>query len=123
MPSLEAMVQVAEAQGVPLLLVNPLLEDRPSSNNIMQVRGRAERRALSDSFTEIFCMRLLYPSTGGYMYPIRGMLYRSEHGGPYVAYAHTIRGEVEEYVPIGAFPSYLDRAPDATLVSQMFTRQ
>jgi len=52
MEPLEAMVK--QAKGRPLVLVNPLLADRPSSNNVMQIRGRAERRAFADSFQDIY---------------------------------------------------------------------
>jgi hypothetical protein len=55
---------VIAARGRPLILINPLLNDRPSSNNVMQIRGRAERRSFSDSFEDIFVFRLLYPSSG-----------------------------------------------------------
>ena len=49
-----------------VILLNPSLGDRPSSNNLMQIRGRSERRAIQDSFVDIFTVRLLYPSSGGY---------------------------------------------------------
>ena len=39
MPSLEAMSREAARRGVPMVLLNPLLEDRPSANNVMQVRN------------------------------------------------------------------------------------
>lgn len=55
---------VLAAAGRPLILVNPILGDRPSSNNVMQIRGRSERRIFSDSFVDIFNFRLLYPSSG-----------------------------------------------------------
>lgn len=55
---------VTAANGRPMLLFNPSLGDRPSSNNVMQIRGRAERRTFQDSFTDIYEMRLLYPSSG-----------------------------------------------------------
>jgi len=67
---LEDMVKAAA--GRPFILLNPQLADKPSSNNMMQIRGRAERRAFADSFRDIYALRLLYPSSGGYMYPIRG---------------------------------------------------
>lgn len=60
------------AAGRPMILFNPSLGDRPSSNNMMQVRGRLGRKDIADSFTDIFSLRLLYPSSGGYMFPIRG---------------------------------------------------
>jgi Domain of unknown function (DUF1995) len=66
------------ARGRPVLLLNPSLGDRPSSNNVMQIRGRAERRAVMQSFKDIFVMRLLYPSSGGYMFPIGGLVSRVE---------------------------------------------
>jgi hypothetical protein len=65
---LEEMVVAARDRVV--ILVNPSLADRPSSNNMMQIRGRAERRAFADSFQEFYALRLLYPSSGGYMFPI-----------------------------------------------------
>ena len=37
MDLLEGMVK--KAAGRPLVMVNPLLADRPSSNNVMQIRG------------------------------------------------------------------------------------
>ena len=61
---LEDMVKAASAQGCPVILVNPSLGDRPSSNNVMQIRGRAERRDFENSFTDIYELRLLYPSSG-----------------------------------------------------------
>ena len=34
---LEQMTTVAERNHIPIVLVNPILADRPSSNNVMQV--------------------------------------------------------------------------------------
>merc|ERR1711871_1096042 len=59
---LEDMVQ--KVNGRPLVLINPILDDRPSSNNVMQIRGRAERGAFKNSFQDIYVMKLLYPSSG-----------------------------------------------------------
>jgi hypothetical protein len=66
---------VAAAKGRPLILINPSLQDKPSSNNVMQIRGRKERKEFEDSFKDVFALRLLYPSSGGYMYPIKGFFY------------------------------------------------
>ena len=66
---------VVAAKGRPVILVNPSLLDRPSSNNMMQIRGRAERRSFVDSFRDFYALRLLYPSSGGYMFPISVRLY------------------------------------------------
>lgn len=119
MENLEEMVLAAGERNVPLLLVNPLLQDRPSGNNIMQVRGRAERRQLADSFQEIHCMRLLYPSSGGYMYPIRGILHKAAVGCPYVAYRQDkSTGGQETYVPVAAFHDTF-APPDSSLISSL----
>jgi hypothetical protein len=53
--------------------------DQPSSNDVMQIRGRAERKIIENSFQDIFTVRLLYPSNGGYMYPIRGMVVKKSY--------------------------------------------
>jgi len=104
-----------------ICLINPLLEDKPSSNNVMQVRGRKERREFADSFQEIYCMRLLYPSTGGYMYPIRGLLARKDVYNPYVAYSQELGGGSEKYEAIAAFPVKERKAPDISEISNLFT--
>ena len=61
-PFLDEMIK--ELNGRPIILFNPLLNDRPSSNGMMNVRGRSERIEFQQSFTDIFTMRLLYPSSG-----------------------------------------------------------
>jgi len=122
---LEEMVNAAK--GRPVILINPLLEDRPSSDNMMQIRGRSERRAFSDSFTDIYCFRLLYPSSGGYMYPISGLVAKNDFHSPWVAYAkEEIADEKsstgatrEQYKTVAAFDPY--SAPKAALLSGVFT--
>jgi hypothetical protein len=59
---LEDMVK--QANGRPVILYNPNLADKPSANNKMQIRGRAERQAFAESFKTIYELRLLYPSSG-----------------------------------------------------------
>lgn len=112
---LEEMVQAAA--GRPVILINPILGDRPSSNNVMQVRGRSDRRQFSDSFTDIFCLRLLYPSSGGYMFPIRGMIAKTSHRSPWMLYDK--RGE--SYEAIAALPPH--PPPDPTFISDIFLQQ
>ena len=116
---LESMSKRAAEKGVKLVCINPLLQDRPSSNNVMQIRGRAERRAFQDSFVDIFEMRLLYPSSGGYMYPIGGMISKKGYREPWCVYARqdNAKGQ-EEYRLLAAFPP--SPQPDPQLVSSLF---
>jgi hypothetical protein len=74
---LEEMVIAAD--GRPVILFNPSLGDRPSSNNMMQIRGREQRKDFEASFRDIYCFRLLYPSSGGYMYPISGLIVKQDY--------------------------------------------
>ena len=120
------------ARGRPVILLNPSLEDRPSSNNMMQVRGRSERRAIQDSFVDIFAVRLLYPSSGGYMFPIRGLVVKKDYQSLWVVYRHDDVGEDactvedgkaelchDEFNVIGAFPA--NPRPDTEAISNLFT--
>jgi len=116
---LEAMVKAAA--GRPLVLINPILADRPSSNNVMQIRGRAERRAFTDSFIDIFALRLLYPSSGGYMFPISGLISKKGWREPWCCYAREegdSKGK-EEYRLLAAFPPH--PPPDPSVVSAVYT--
>jgi len=115
---LEDMVKAAA--GRPLILLNPQLADKPSSNNMMQIRGRSERKAFENSFRDIYALRLLYPSSGGYMYPIRGMIAKKDFHSPWVAYSKEGgAGDKERYRMIAAFDPYMP--PDPTVLSEVFT--
>jgi hypothetical protein len=90
----------------------------------MQIRGRSERRAFQDSFIDIFAMRLLYPSNGGYMYPIRGLIKKADYRAPWVLYD---REDVEDasksrkdelYTIIAALPA--SQPPDPNIISKIF---
>ena len=108
------------ANGRPVILINPSLADRPSSNNKMQIRGRSERKAIENSFKDIYALRLLYPSSGGYMYPIRGMIAKQDYHSPWVVYSKSINDYGKEiYDIIGAFDAY--SPPDPTVLSALFT--
>lgn len=109
---------VKAAAGRPVFLVNPLLYDRPSSNNLMQIRGRAERQEISDSFQDVFVLRLVYPSSGGYMFPIRGMVSKKDFHAPWVLYNKDEENGREVYNVIASLDPYI--VPDATLISDIF---
>eukprot|EP01035_Chromulina_nebulosa_P020382 gene20382-26452_t len=112
---------VNAAKNRPLILFNPSLLDRPSSNNVMQIRGRQERRALSDSFIDICNFRLLYPSSGGYMFPIRGLIVKKNYDSPWILYdlIDSKKDKIERYEIIAALPP--QPTPDTTLISKIFT--
>lgn len=118
---LEEMIK--KVNGRPLVLINPILADRPSSNNVMQIRGRAERRAFEDSFQDIYVMKLLYPSSGGYMFPIRGLIVKQDYQSPYVLYSKNEVGvdKDEVYEIVGAFPPHPQ--PDPAKISDVFTQR
>lgn len=101
-----------KAAGRPVILINPQLHDRPSSNNKMQIRGREERRKIQDSFIDIYALRLLYPSTGGYMYPIGGVVAKKDYRAPWIVYSIQDEGGVEKFQIEGAFPPHTPPTPD-----------
>jgi hypothetical protein len=53
---------------------------------MMQIRGRSERKAIENSFSDIFITKLLYPSNGGYMFPIKGMVLKKGYDSLYCVY-------------------------------------
>eukprot|EP01031_Cornospumella_fuschlensis_P026725 gene26725-32294_t len=110
---------VKAAKGRPLILLNPRLEDRPSANNMMQIRGRGERLAFTESFTNIFTLKLLYPSSGGYMYPIRGMIGKKSYHSPWIVYEKKAVGEDEVYDIVAALDPYKD--PDPAVITALLT--
>ena len=121
-PDLKSMTVEAERRGIPLITINPNLIDKPSSNNNMQIRGRSERMEFAKSFTKIFHLQLLYPSGGGYMYPIRGMVMKKSYHEPWVCYDRIEKNSegYEIYKLIAGFPNRI--IPDSTMISNQFTR-
>lgn len=93
--------------------------DRPSSNNVMQIRGRSERKAIENSFSDIYVMRLLYPSSGGYMFPIKGLVLKKNYNDLYCVYSKDIIQGKEEYTVVAAFPSH--PPPSNDVISSVFT--
>eukprot|EP00638_Chattonella_subsalsa_P000096 CAMPEP_0117744340 /NCGR_PEP_ID=MMETSP0947-20121206/6694_1 /TAXON_ID=44440 /ORGANISM="Chattonella subsalsa, Strain CCMP2191" /LENGTH=405 /DNA_ID=CAMNT_0005561257 /DNA_START=150 /DNA_END=1367 /DNA_ORIENTATION=- len=94
---------VTAAAGRPVVLINPILKDRPSANNKMQVRGREERIAFAESFKDVFYFRTLYPSRTSY-YPIVGALQKAGPLEPYVLYEREdIDDTKERFSPVAAY--------------------
>lgn len=74
-PVINAVIDlVHRAQGRPVILVNPRLEDVPSHSGVMQVSGRRDRLRFLDSIQRLLYFRLLY--SPGARYPPRGILFR-----------------------------------------------
>lgn len=117
---LDEMCVQAQKHGTTVILINPSLGDRPSGNDNMQIRGRAERRAVQDSFQNIFQLKLLYPSSGGYMYPIAGIVSKKNYRAPYVAYkiVKDSKSGRENYKVLGVWPP--DQPPPRNDLSDLF---
>ena len=64
---------VAAANGRPVILINPRLQDRKSAGGVMGVGGRSKRLAFAASFRQVFHFRLLFKGSQ-FMFPIRGAL-------------------------------------------------
>lgn len=104
---------IKSANGRPVILFNPSLSDRPSSNNMMQIRGRAERKQIEKSFVDIATLRIIYPTAGGYMYPIAGMVVKKDYRSPWVAYSRNEKANGdEEYIIEAAFPPQTPPDPE-----------
>jgi len=108
---------VAAADGRPMLLINPKLDDIQSSEGKMNVRGRAERIAFAASFREIYHYDTLYPRPGVY-FPVVGAVSRAAYREPYVVFAR--REEVAKGASASRRRSVaeLNRARDEGLLTE-----
>ncbi|GJQ08807.1 hypothetical protein GpartN1_g598.t1 [Galdieria partita] len=74
-PITEQLIQLTQKyNNSPILLINPSLKDVPSTDGVMQVRGRKERMEFLETFEDVFYLRPLYKT--GTLYPIQGLLLR-----------------------------------------------
>lgn len=115
MPVLMEATAAADAAGAAVVLINPRLRDVPSAAGVMGVRGRAERLADADSFTQAYQLRLLYTNPT-IPYPIRGAL-RHVFAGPWQLYAREdVRGppRSETYVLAAEFTDAEPGGPEIT---------
>lgn len=98
---IKPLQEMTEAVGDrPIILLNPDLTDRPSSQGQQSVRGRADRIKFADSFKTIFHFSNLYVSGTSY-FPILGACTKLKPSAPWVAHQRRDRanGEGEVYVP------------------------
>jgi hypothetical protein len=89
---------VESASGRPMILFNPKLDDIKSTEDVMSVRGRAERMAFAASWKPIYSYKTVYPSPSVY-YPIVGAVCKAGPREPYVAFERQ-----EERVQVGVKP-------------------
>ena len=96
---LSAMVQAAGDR--PIILINPDLTDKISSQGQQSVRGRQERIDFADSFETIWHFQNLYVSGGSY-FPILGTMTKSSPLAAWVAHQRRdlANNEGEVYIPV-----------------------
>jgi adenylate kinase len=81
-----ALDEMVEAAGDrPVILINPDLTDKVSSQGQQNIRGRKDRIEFADSFKTIYHFRNIYVSGTSY-FPILGAVNKPGHEMPWVAY-------------------------------------
>ena len=94
--------EMVEAAGDrPVILINPDLNDKISSQGQQSVRGRQERMDFAESFKTIFHFQNIYVSGTSY-FPILGSMTKLSPLGPWVAHQRRdlVNDQGEVYVPI-----------------------
>ncbi|GMH33032.1 hypothetical protein BSKO_00866 [Bryopsis sp. KO-2023] len=116
MTNLTEMVDSAVARQKPIILINPILKDIPSSGGVMGIRGRKERMEMVASFEPAYHFRLLYRM--GSFWPIKGALRRA-YGGEWELYKRVDLGKrQEEYQLMGLF----EKEPGSGEITDCFER-
>lgn len=96
------LTEMVDAAGDrPVILVNPDLADKISSQGQQSVRGRKERMDFADSFKTIYHFQNIYVSGTSY-FPILGSITKRGPYEPWVAHQRRDRlnNEGEVYVPV-----------------------
>jgi adenylate kinase len=96
------LAEMVEAAGDrPVILLNPDLADKVSSQGQQNIRGRKERMEFADSFKTVFSFQNIYVSGTSY-FPILGAVTKTGHDEPWIAYQRRDRlgDEGEIYIPI-----------------------
>ena len=109
----------AESSKKQLVIFNPRLDDIPSANGVMGVRGRKERMEFVGTFTPVYHFRLLY--VAGSFWPVMGAL-RYAMGGEWEIYKRVETGrkmgDAEEYQLLESF----SEQPDGGAITGAFSR-
>ena len=102
----------------PVIIVNPDLDDKVSSQGQQNIRGRKQRMEFRDSFKSVYHFQNIYISGTSY-FPILGAVNKPSHKDPWVTYQRRDRvnngGEI--YVPILS----TEERPDGELILKTFT--
>eukprot|EP00979_Chaetoceros_neogracilis_P018826 scaffold11268_cov267-Chaetoceros_neogracile.AAC.1 len=99
---MDALSEMVDAVGDrPIILLNPDLTDKISSQGQQNIRGRKERMEFADSFQSIYHFQNIYVSGTSY-FPILGAVSKPSHRDPWVAYQRRdgLNNGGEVYVPI-----------------------
>lgn len=115
-----ALTDMVEAAGDrPVILINPDLTDKQSSQGQQGVRGRKERMDFADSFKTIYHFSNTYISGTSY-FPILGSLSKTSPSAPWVAHQRRdlVDDQGEVYVPI----LYTEEHPASDLIMDSFEK-
>ena len=98
---IQALQEMVDAAGDrPVILLNPDLSDKVSSQGQQNIRGRKDRLEFADSFKTIHQFQNIYVSGTSY-FPILGTIYKHGYDDPYVSYQRRDKvGGGEIYVPV-----------------------
>jgi len=112
---LQEMVEAAGDR--PIILINPDLTDKISSQGQQSVRGRQERLDFAASFDTIFNFSNIYVSGTSY-FPILGSVFKKSPSDPWVAHQRRdmVNNGGEVYVPILS----TEEQPNSELIMETF---
>lgn len=112
---LQEMVEAAGDR--PVILINPDLTDKISSQGQQSVRGRQERLDFAASFVTIFNFSNIYVSGTSY-FPILGSVFKKSPSDPWVAHQRRdmVNDGGEVYVPILS----TEEQPNSELIMETF---
>ncbi len=113
-----ALKEMVEAAGDrPVILINPDLVDKVSSQGQQNIRGRKDRIEFAESFKTIYHFQNIYVSGTSY-FPILGAINKPGHRMPWVAYQRRdwANNGGEVYVPVLSTEEH----PEGELILEAF---
>mmetsp|Transcript_27964 Transcript_27964/g.32042 ORF Transcript_27964/g.32042 Transcript_27964/m.32042 type:complete len:564 (-) Transcript_27964:192-1883(-) len=113
--SLSEMVDAAGDR--PVILLNPDLSDKVSSQGQQNVRGRQQRMDFANSFDTIYHFQNIYISGTSY-FPILGAITKTRYDMPWIAYQRRdkLEEDSEVYVPVLSS----EQQPDGEIILSAF---